>query len=59
MRFLYRVPFSGHADLHVFTHAVHLNDFPAVMGDNAPDIVELPHFDDEFEPFARRQNSET
>jgi hypothetical protein len=59
MRFLYRFPFFRHADLHVFTHAVLLNDFSAVMGNHAPDLVELARFDDEFKRFARRQNSET
>ena len=59
MRFLYRCPFFRHADLHIFIHAVLLDDFSAVMGNNAPDPVELVHLDDEFKPFARRQNSET
>jgi len=59
MKFLYRFPCFANPDLNVFTHAVLPNDLSVVVGNNAPDLVELVHFDDEFESFTWRQNSET
>jgi len=59
MKFLYRFPCFAHPDVHVFTHAVLPNDFSVVVGNNALDLLDLVHFDDEFKSFARGQNPET
>ena len=49
----------AHPDLKVFTLPALLNDFSAVMDNNALDFLELVRFDYEFKRFARRQKSET
>jgi hypothetical protein len=35
-----------HQESHVFTHPALPNDFPAVVGNDALDLVELVRFDD-------------
>jgi hypothetical protein len=48
----------AHPDLEVFTAPALLNDFSAVVGNHAPDLLKLVRFDYEFKRFAWRQNSE-
>jgi hypothetical protein len=44
----FRDPAFAHPEPHILTHPALLNDFSAVVGNDAPDLVEFVRFDHEL-----------
>jgi hypothetical protein len=49
----------AHLKPYVPAHTALPDDFSAMVGNDAPELVELVHLDDELKGFSRRQYSET
>ena len=45
---VFRGPVFAHPEAYILTHPALLNNLPAVVGDDPPDLVELVRFDQEL-----------